>query len=151
MVNPELGLINSVNMALEQIQGSYFGMLQGRWPLHLLSKTPLPEIAFRDRDYIRCRVYGYESNVWSFSPIEYKRGDDRWFKLEFNLPEEIATLVAGSWDDPVKVANIKERHFSYMILSGKIGEIFRVIKLELDQEWINSYKIKMQHKVRQGN
>lgn len=139
-------ILHKVNNALKQIQGSYFAMLQGRWPLHLLSHIPLPEITFRNTDTVRCRVYGYRSNKWSFSPINYNEGEEGWFRLEFKLPEEICNLVANSWDDPVQVANIKERHFSYMVLSGSIGGIKRIVKLELDRDWIENYKRRMRNR-----
>ena len=139
-------ILQVVEETLRNIQGSYFGMLQGRWPLHLLSFSPLPEELFRNTDIVKCRVYGYRSNRWSFSPIDRREGDPNWFRLEFKLPEEIANLVASSWDDPVQVADIKEEHFSYMYLSGKIGNVHRWVKLELDREWIQQYRQRMERR-----
>jgi hypothetical protein len=139
-------ILRVVEETLHAIKGSYFGMLQGRWPLHLLSAEPLPEELFRNTDVVRCHVYGYSSHKWSFSPINVNEDNPNWFKLEFKLPEEIANLVASSWDDPVGVAHTKEQHFSYMQLSGKIGNIHRRVKLELDREWIQEYKQRMRKK-----
>lgn len=124
--------------SLARIQGSYFGMLQGRWPLHLLTSTPVPPMAFIS-DAIRCRVTGYETGEWKFTPVEFQENQDGWFELEFNLPEGIANLVAKNWGDREAVANIKQQHFSYIDLSGQIGDIQRSVRLELDQEWINAY------------
>ena len=128
------GLVDS----LSRIRGSYFGMLQGRWPLHLLTSDPLPESAFRT-DRIRCHVTGYETGEWKFTPGDYQENENGWFELEFNLPETIARLVAENWGDRESVANIKQEHFSYIDLSGIIGGIRRSVRLELDQEWINAY------------
>ena len=36
-------MLNEVVRPLLEIQGSYLGMLQGEWPLHLLAKSRLPE------------------------------------------------------------------------------------------------------------
>lgn len=124
--------------SLVQIQGSYFGMLQGRWPLHLLTSTALSPKAFIS-DTIRCRVTGRETGEWKFIPAELEKNQDSWFELEFNLPEGIANLVAENWGDREAVANIKKEHFSYIDLSGQIGDIQRSIRLELDQNWIDDY------------
>ncbi|MEW8320112.1 MAG: hypothetical protein AB2660_18385 [Candidatus Thiodiazotropha sp.] len=124
--------------SLNRIGGSYFGMLQGRWPLHLLTSEPLPAMAFNS-DTVRCHVTGYETGEWKFTPAEFHANENGWFELEFNLPEGIANLVAENWGDREAVANIKQQHFSYIDLSGQIGNIRRSVRLELDQEWINSY------------
>lgn len=124
--------------SLARIQGSYFGMLQGRWPLHLLTSKPLPPIAFMS-DSVRCHVTGRETGEWKFTPAEFREHEDGWFELEFNLPEGIASLVAENWRDREAVANIKQQHFSYIDLSGRIGNIQRSVRLELDQEWIHDY------------
>lgn len=132
-------LINgALVMSLTRIRGSYFGMLQGRWPLHLLTATPLPAGAF-ESDRIRCHVTGFETGEWKFTPSRFPETDDRWFELEFNLPEGIANLVAENWGDREAVANIKQEHFSYIDLSGRIGGIRRSVRLELDRKWIEAY------------
>lgn len=129
---------NALLNALRGIRGSYFGMLQGRWPLHLLTSVPLSPEAFTT-DIVSCQVPGYETGEWKFTPIEYQRGEAGWFELEFNLPETIANLVADNWGDREAVANIKQEHFSYINLTGVIGNIQRSVKLELNREWIHQY------------
>ncbi len=121
-----------------EIQGSYFGMLQGRWPMHLLRRLPLPASAFRE-DTIRCTVVGNSRGEWRFAPILSRQTDNVFFELEFSLPPMIAELVAENWDDPTAVANIKQQHFSYIDLSGVIGGIRRTIRLELDRDWLQDY------------
>lgn len=123
---------------LRRIGGSYFGMLQGRWPLHLLTSTPLPSEAF-NTDVVSCQVSGYETGEWKFTPMEHQRGERGWFELEFNLPETIANLVADNWGDREAVAHIKQEHFSYINLTGVIGGIQRSVKLELNRGWIHRY------------
>ncbi len=137
--NHGIELINGALVdTLEKIRGSYFGMLHGRWPLHLLTSTPLPPEAFIS-DTVRCHVTGYETGEWKFTPAEFQENQNGWFELEFNLPEGIANLVAENWGDREAVANIKQQHFSYIDLSGIIGNIRRSVRLELDREWINAY------------
>lgn len=129
----------SIVSACRRINGSYFGMLQGRWPLHLLREEALPPLAFQ-HDRVSCRVAGNRQNEWKFVPVGVDPDDqDRWFELEFSLPPEIADLVAESWDDSVAVADLKQQHFSYIDLSGVIGAIRRAVRLELNQDWINEY------------
>ena len=129
---------NSLATTLTNIRGSYFGMLQGRWPLHLLMREELHPYAF-ESDVVNCHVSGYESGEWKFTPAALQSTDDGWFELEFNLPAEIAKLVKDNWGDRVAVANIKQQHFSYIDLTGIIGGIYRSVRLNLDQDWINRY------------
>ena len=131
-------LTGAITAACQAIGGSYFGMLQGQWPLHLLRREPLPPAAFLE-DTVRCRVHGNHRGEWKFVPIQFQLGDDGWFELEFSLPSFIAELVRDSWEDPVAVANLKQQHFSYIDLSGVIGGIRRSVRLELDRDWIEDY------------
>lgn len=137
-------LSGSITGACRAIQGSYFGMLQGQWPLHLLRREPLPSEAFLE-DIIRCRVHGNNQGEWKFVPVEFDPGHPAWFELEFSLPPFIAELVENSWEDPIAVANLKQQHFSFIDLSGVINGIRRSVRLQLDREWIEDY---MRHRRR---
>lgn len=146
-----IALINNVLVnSVTRIRGSYFGMLQGRWPLHLLTSEPLSGIAFNS-DTVRCHVTGYETGEWKFTPAEFQANENGWFELEFNLPEGIASLVAENWGDRAAIANIKQQNFSYIDLSGQIDNIRRSVRLELDREWINSYIQRLRHRDQQNN
>jgi hypothetical protein len=129
---------HSITQTCMNINGSYFGMLQGRWPIHLLRLEPLSALAFPE-DSVRCKVMGNNRGEWSFAPIEVHPNDEKWFELEFSLPDVVADLVADSWDNPLDVASLKQEYFSYIDLSGVIGGIRRNIRLELDREWIRNY------------
>jgi hypothetical protein len=124
---------------LLEIKGSYFGMLQGRWPMHLLARKSLPPTAFADRDEIRCRLYGRDSDRWSFVPVNAQEGDRDWFRLEFDIPDEILEMVEAARDDKVAIANVKKEQFSTLDLAGKIGEVLRQVRLRVDEEWLKSY------------
>ncbi len=131
-------LSGSITTMCRAIEGSYFGMLQGQWPLHLLRQEPLPPEGF-SKDVVRCRILGNNWEGWKFSPIGFKRGDPAWFELEFSLPTFIAELVGRNWDNPVAVANLKQDYFSFIDLSGVIGGIRRSVRLQLDRVWIADY------------
>ncbi|MBZ2189399.1 restriction endonuclease [Alcanivorax sp. JB21] len=129
---------NALVELLSRIQGSYFGMLQGRWPLHLLTRRPLSSAAFQN-DIVRCRVTGDQTGEWKFSPEGFYKLDQGWFELEFSLPDDVAKLVNENWGDRERVANIKKEYFSYIDLSGIIDGIRRSVRLELDRDWIDRY------------
>ncbi|WP_145930852.1 restriction endonuclease [Acidihalobacter prosperus] len=131
-------LRGSITEACRAIGGSYFGMLQGRWPMHLLRSEPLPSSAF-ENDIVMCSVNGNNRGEWTFVPLDVSRGSARWFELEFSLPSVMADLVAENWDNPIAVANIKQDFFSYIDLSGVIGGIRRNVRLKLDRDWIRRY------------
>lgn len=124
---------------LVRIRGSYFGMLQGKWPMHLISRNPLPAEAFVGRDEVACRIYGRDSDRWSFSPVGVSEGDARWFRLEFDIPDEVIEYVQTARGDPQALAQVKQQQFSYLDLAGMIGDVHRQVKLRLDEEWLASY------------
>jgi hypothetical protein len=124
--------------ACRAIGGSYFGMLQGQWPLHLLRSVPLPPEAFAT-DVVSCRVHGNQMGEWMFVPIQAEPGEPGWFELEFCLPPFIAELLQDNWRDPVAVADLKRQHFSFIDLTGVIGDIRRSVRLQLDSDWIEAY------------
>lgn len=124
--------------ACRAIRGSYFGMLQGQWPLHLLRRLPLSPEAFAT-DVVSCRVHGNQMGEWKFVPIQAEPGQPAWFELEFSLPTFIAELVQDNWRDPVAVADLKQQHFSFIDLTGVIGGIRRSVRLQLDRDWIKDY------------
>lgn len=130
--------VDGLTPGINRIGGSYFGMLQGRWPMHFLTEKQLPPNAF-ESDTITCQIQGYDSGQWSFTPSNINQDSNNWFELQFNLPPAIAELVKSNWGDHLVVANIKQEHFSFVNLSGKIGGINRSVRLELDPNWINRY------------
>ncbi|MBK6657205.1 MAG: hypothetical protein IPG43_03180 [Proteobacteria bacterium] len=132
-------LSGAAKEACTRIRGSYFGMLQGRWPLHLLREEPLPPEAFQT-DTIKCRVVSNERGDWRFEPYPDQQTNGRsFFALEFNLPRAVAELVARSSNDPFEFADVKQQHFSYIDLSGIIGGIRRTVRLELHEGWLHEY------------
>lgn len=130
--------IQAASRALHRIGGSYFGMLQGRWPLHLLTGSPLPERLFRN-DLVRCRLQGDRDGNWRFTPSSIEPENENWFELNFFLPPELARLMEHHWDDPQIIAREKSERFSFISLSGYIGGVWRNVRLELDRNWLNQY------------
>lgn len=132
-------VLENIVLPLINIRGSYFGVLQGRWPMHLLSNEQLPMDLFRRTDEIRGIIYRNGDGVWGFSPTGIEENEENWFRLEFDLPEEVAYLVERTRRDPVELLNVKQQHFSYIDLSGIIGGVQRQIRLRLDEQWAEQY------------
>lgn len=130
---------DNVIQPLLAIEGSYFGMLQGKWPMHLLARSSLPPALFATRDEVACRVYGRESDRWWFSPVGVPEGSSEWFQLEFDIPEQILEFVQTAWGNPLELANVKQQQFSFLDIAGRIGGIQRQVRLRLDEEWLASY------------
>jgi hypothetical protein len=141
-------VLEAIVQPLLGIRGSYFGMLQGKWPMHLLARNPLPEVAFEDRDEVACRVYGRESDRWSFSPVDAAEGDPRWFRLEFDIPDEVLAFVQAARTDPVALAQVKQANFSFLDLAGRIGSVHRQVRLRLDEDWLDAYLQRLRAKGR---
>lgn len=131
-------IVQQIRDQLNNIGGSYFGMLQGRWPLHLLSEEPLPPQAFQS-DVISCRVTVRRDGLCTFSPSEFSHQAAEWFQLQFSLPAEIVKLLSEHDWNPLNVAEMKQEHFSNVSLSGIIGGIRRQIRLELDGDLLDAY------------
>ncbi|NRA61825.1 MAG: hypothetical protein HRU25_13120 [Psychrobium sp.] len=130
--------IQEISRSLQSIGGSYFGMLQGRWPLHLLTEVELPSHVF-ESDVVHCRLQGNREGNWRFTPSGYERGECGWFELQFFLPVELAQKMAPHWGRPDMVAQTKSEYFSFISMSGCIGGIWRNIKIQLDREWLSRY------------
>ena len=124
---------------LKKIKGSYFGMLQGKWPMHFLSSKPLPAELFEKTDIVKCKIHGRESRRWAFVPSDQTKEGPLWFQLEFDLPDEIYKLVKKA-NDPRRIADLKKQHFSTIYLSGIIGGVNRQVQLQLDMNWLNAYR-----------
>lgn len=124
---------------VSSIKGSYYGMLQGKYPVHLLSNTELPIAPFMQSDEILCKICRRNDNTWSFVSIDAEEGDTNYFELQFELPEEIDKLLEGIWGDFEAIAGVKRKRFSFINISGKIGGIRRQVQLRLDEEWLNNY------------
>lgn len=130
-------LLIEVIAPLHRIRGSYYGSLQGRWPMHLLSRTVIPARAFHGTDTLDCRIRRRVDGQWYFTPSQ--PGPGHTFELEFDLPSEVARLVDAVQDDALRLAQIKAREFSFIDLTGVIGGVRRQVRLELDRHWLDEY------------
>jgi hypothetical protein len=52
----------------------------------------------------------------------------------------VGELIAEASGSPMRIADLKEDLFSYLILAGRIGGIQRIVRLVLDRAWIDEYR-----------
>jgi len=131
-------LREKVRPYVKKIDGSYFGMLQGRYPMHLVSNNEISPVLFRNTDEVTCRIVNRDGKTWAFTPSAVAPTGEGYFELEFDLPSEIARVVRNMRDQH-EIAAFKRQAFSYLHLSGKIGGIHRMVRLTLDEDWLNQF------------
>jgi len=121
--------------AVNGIHGSYFGMLQGKYPMHLVSRGVIPPDLVAQSDDIACRVFRRPPDwQWVFAPSDPAYLEA--FELEFDLPDQIRQLVKEGLT-AAQLAGIKRREFSFLDLTGHIGGVRRNLRLSLDNDWLD--------------
>lgn len=121
-------IINEIKEELSTIGGSYFGLLNGEYPIHLVSKIPLSQIR---EDEIRARIHIQEAKYVS---LQFNNNI-----LYFELPESIGAIFSKIWGDKIRIAKTKREYISYITLTGKIDDIRRNLIIKLDTEWLENY------------
>ncbi len=129
MTDNGIHLMHELRKELEKIGGSYFGLLNGEYPIHVLSKKPIQGIGYRD--IVRAEVY-----VTISGHVEVTFDNN---KLFFELPEDVARIFSEVWGKKRKIAKLKREYISFITLSGKIDGIRRSIRIELDKDWLEEY------------
>lgn len=121
-------MIRKLKEELDKIKGSYFGLLNGEYPIHLVSEKPLNQI---QADEILSEIH---INKARYVTLEFNNN-----KLYFELPEVIAKVFLKIWSDKVKIAKTKKEYISYITLTGKIEGIRRSLVIKLDKNWLDEY------------
>jgi len=121
-------MIINLKKELDKIKGSYFGLLNGEYPIHLISERVLTQIP---NDEIFARVYIHNAKYVSF---EFNGN-----RLFFELPETIVEIFSKVWRDKIRVAKTKRQYVNYVTLTGKIDGIMRNLIIRLDESWLEDY------------
>jgi len=82
MTDSGIRLMHELRNELEKIEGSYFELLNGEYPIHILSEKPIRGIGHRD--IVRAKVY-----VTISGHVEVVFDNNRLF---FELPEDVARI-----------------------------------------------------------
>lgn len=125
----ESELIRQLLEEVQRIGGSYFGLLNGEYPIHVISENPIDEVL--DRDEYEVPIWVRENGTVS---ISLKNNS-----LSFELPTVVAELLQQVWANDRYIADFKRSHISFLTLSGIMGGVRRNIKLKLDTNWLNEY------------
>jgi hypothetical protein len=128
----EIDLIENLLEEVNHIGGSYFGLLNGEYPIHIVSERPIDNNLDKDEYevYINARTNGI---------VEINLNNNN---LLFELPIVIAQLLENLWVDDKRIydaSDYKRRNISFITLSGIIGGVRRNLKLILNNEWLNEY------------
>jgi len=121
-------IVMNLKRELSTINGSYFGLLNGEYPIHLVSDKALTQIP---DDKISARVYIHDAKYVSF---EFNNN-----KLFFELPEDIVEIFSKIWGDKRRIAETKRQYVNYITLTGEIDGIRRNLMIKLDEEWLEDY------------
>jgi Restriction endonuclease len=134
--------------AVRTIAGSYFGMIEGIYAVHLLATHPIPPDLLMPNEPIRCRIrVSGDNRVWAFEPSGSEEGSPRFFRLEFQIPVFIAEILAArgrraaeerqpEW---LEIAQLKGERLRFVDVTGPIGERIVTFRLILDTGWLQEY------------
>ena len=111
----EIELIQEILKEINHIGGSYFGLLNGEYPIHILSKNPITDIADQ---------YEYKADILVNENGEMTI-DLRDSELCFDLPEVVRQILKD-------VTEFERRNKYFINLSGIIGGMRRDIKIEFE-------------------
>jgi hypothetical protein len=119
---------------------SYFGMVMSWLPILISSKKQMPLEAFRDTDNIDVEIgYNYIENEERRTIPSFQIRFNNWqgnFQIPFYMFAEYVKSI-NFFED---MANMKEKNLNYIDIPFRIGEIRRIIRLNIDIDWLNNYR-----------
>jgi hypothetical protein len=117
---------NRLVPAVRQLHGSYYGMIEGIYPVHLISRREIPLRLIREQGEIRCEIrVSDDDQTWEFEPSGIAEDSSEFFRLEFTIPAFVADM-----------------------LNARTGLI--VFRLILDVDWLNRYVQRREALARRG-
>ncbi len=119
--------VKSLKVELSRIRGSYFGLLNGEYPIHILSTSEIPDV----NDEEEVEVYLPKPGL-----VKLRLRDSELF---FELPLYLARIFNSVWKDRHELAHTKARHINYISLTGRIANRQRNITLRIDMTWLDRY------------
>lgn len=135
--------------AIRQLRGSYYGMIEGVYPVHLISSQPIPIQFVRRQGVIQCEIrVSSDEQTWALEPSEVTEGSLDFFRLEFTIPEFIAEMLnARSEQDSareepprwLRIADVKRNYMRFIdVTTVEEGQLIP-FRLALDVNWLNRY------------
>jgi len=119
--------VKSLRVELSKMRGSYFGLLNGEYPIHILSTSEIDDVS----DEEKVEVYLPKPGL-----VMLRLNNSELF---FELPHYLARIFNSAWKDRYELANTKARHINYISLTGRIANRQRNITLRIDRTWLDRY------------
>lgn len=113
--------------AVRELRGSYYGMIEGMYPLHLISRREIPIPLIRERGVIQCEIrVSDDEQTWAFEPSGIPVDSPDFFRLEFTIPEFIADMLSARAGERrereevprrLRIANVKREYMRFIDVS----------------------------------
>jgi hypothetical protein len=134
--------------AIRQLSGSYYGMIEGIYPIHLISRRQIPIEFIRQHGVIQCAIHeSDDEQMWAIEPLEVAENSANFFRLEFTIPEFIAEVLNTRAEERdtrevprwLRIANLKANYMRFIdVTTVDAGQLIP-FRLALDVEWLNLY------------
>jgi len=132
--------------AIRELRGSYYGMIEGIYPVHLISRREIPLRVIQQRAIIPCEIrVSADGQVWAFEPSEIREDSPEFFHLEFTIPEFIAEMLNARTEQGEgnarwrQIANIKQQYLRFVDVTTISEGRLLGFRLTLDMNWLNRY------------
>lgn len=135
--------------AVQQLRGSYYGMIEGIYPVHLISRRAIPIALIRERGMIQCEIrVSEDEQTWAFEPSEFPEGSPEFFRLEFSIPEFVADMLNARTQERrereviprwLRIANFKREYMRFIDITAVSEGQLLGFRLALDLNWLNRY------------
>jgi len=119
----------------EKNKFAYFGVASGLYPLMIVSEKELSSELFEETDDLDVKIY-YEYGGRNKEIIYFTVEAKNW-KGRFQLPKYIWEKYMNSQDFRIRMINMKEQILNQIDIPLKIKGIRRIVRLKLDQSWID--------------
>lgn len=135
--------------AIRQLRGSYYGMIEGIYPVHLISRREIPVRLIRQQGIIPCEIrVSDDEQTWAFEPSGIPHDSPDFFRLEFTIPEFIADMVNARTEERhvreeaprwLRIAQAKAENISFVDVTAVEEGQLLPFRLALDFNWLNRY------------
>jgi hypothetical protein len=133
--------------AIRELRGSYYGMIEGLYPVHLISRREIAPRLIRQQPIIPCEVrVSEDEQTWAFEPSQILRASPDFFHLEFTIPEFIADMLNARTEQQLeenarwrRIMNIKQQHLRFVDVTTISDRQLIGFQLALDMNWLNRY------------
>lgn len=135
--------------AVRQLRGSYYGMIEGIYPVHLISQREIPIRLIRQQGIIPCEIrVSDDEQTWAFEPSGIPHESADFFRLEFTIPEFIADMLNARTEERhareeaprwLRIAQAKAENMSFVDVTAMDEGQLLLFRLALDFDWLNRY------------